>query len=569
MRPALPDAFAFQRFLYFESVGGEGTVYGPWSIESSATHDGWIDGFMAYVEVVRRHVADRVAAAIPDREDATTTAALIMGEQSAIPEDLQEAYRVSGLAHLLSISGVHMSLLAAVVFFLVRRGLALVPPVALRIDTKKAAAWAAIAMTTIYLLISGLSVPAVRSYLMIGVVLIAVLLDRTAISMRSIGWAALVLMAIYPDAVVGASFEMSFMAVLALIAVAEHVSLRVTWRSPEGDLLILRAVGVILAGAVVTDIAAGGSTALFAIYHFNRFPTYSMASNLVADPITGMWIMPWGLAAMLAMPFGLDQIPLKLMGYGVGLVNDVARAVAKWPGAQVHVPPMSAAALAVAAFGLMLLCLWRGRFRWAGLALIMGGMAQPWFVAPPDILVDEEAKVVAITDGRGHLALRPGPGDRFIRDVWQERYGRSPLTWPEPGQTALDLRCDADGCILQRHGKRVLLAFFDAALAEDCASTDATVSLSAAHAFCDGPTVADRIDLRRRGAVALWLRPDGVRFRFVADGMGNRQWAPMPKSPQWAGSRDGASSPGDLSDNEKTTDAVGGDAAALPDVPAH
>src|SRR5205823_395703 len=104
-------------------------------------------------------------------------------------------------------------------------------------------------------------------------------LDRTALSLRSIGWAALVLMAIYPDAVVGASFEMSFMAVLALIAVAEHASLRVKWRSPDGQLLILPALGLILAGAVITDIAAGGSTALFAIYHFNRFPTYSMISN--------------------------------------------------------------------------------------------------------------------------------------------------------------------------------------------------------------------------------------------------------------------------------------------------
>jgi competence protein ComEC len=138
-------------------------------------------------------------------------------------------------------------LLAAVVFFFMRRVLALIPALALRLDTKKAAAWTALAMLTIYLLVSGLSVPAIRSYLMIGVVLIAVLLDRTAISLHTVGWAALVLMAVYPDAVVGASFEMSFMAVLALVAVAEHVNLRAQWRAPDGQFMVLPAIGVILA----------------------------------------------------------------------------------------------------------------------------------------------------------------------------------------------------------------------------------------------------------------------------------------------------------------------------------
>ena len=123
-----------------------------------------------------------------------------------------------------------------------------------------AAALITLAMLTMYILISGLSVPAVRSYLMIGVVLAAVLLDRTALSLRSIGWAALVLMAVYPDAVVGASFEMSFMAVLALIAIAEEVQLRAGWRAPDGGIQIMPVVGMFLAGAVVTDIAAGGST---------------------------------------------------------------------------------------------------------------------------------------------------------------------------------------------------------------------------------------------------------------------------------------------------------------------
>jgi competence protein ComEC len=378
---------------------------------------------------------------------------------------------------------------------------------------------------------------------MIGVVMVAVLLDRTAISLHTVGWAALVLMAIYPDAVVGASFEMSFMAVLALVAVAEHVTLRARWRTPEGQFMILPAVGVILAAAVVTDIAAGGSTAIFAIYHFNRFPTYSMVSNLIADPIIGLWVMPWGLLAGLTMPFGLEVIPLRLAGYGVGAVNAVARTVATWPHAQVHVPPMSAAALVVAACGLLFLCLWRGRLRLAGLAVIAAGLAQPWFATPPDIVVDEDSKVVAISDDHGHLVLRPGWGERFIREVWIERYGASENAWPEPGNETLNLRCDSDGCILHRKGQRVLIAYSATALAEDCEDVDAAVSLKAAHAFCPETEVVDRIDLRRRGAVAMWLTPDGVRTRFVADGMGERRWVATTRTPRLTDQRDRNTAP--------------------------
>lgn len=544
MRPVLPDAFPFHRFLYFESVGGTGTAY-AWSVDGFENAEGWDDAFLALIDVARRAIADKVAKAIPDTDDATVTAALIMGEQSAIPDNLQEAYRVSGLAHILSISGVHMSLLAAVVFFFMRRVLALFPALALRLDTKKVAAWTALAMLTVYILISGLSVPAIRSYLMIGVVMGAVLLDRTAISLHTVGWAALVLMAIYPDAVVGASFEMSFMAVLALVAVAEQVDLRVRWRTPEGKFTILPAIGMILAAAVVTDIAAGGSTAIFAIYHFNRFPTYSMVSNLFADSIIGLWVMPWGLLAGLAMPFGLEEIPVRLTGYGVGAVNAIARTVASWPHSQAHVPPMSAAALVVAASGLLFLCLWRGRLRLLGLVLIAAGLAQPWFATPPDIVVDEDSKVVAISDDHGHLVIRPGRGERFIREVWKERYGVSAVAWPEPGNEALNLRCDSDGCILHRNGQRVLIANSVAALAEDCEEVDAAVSLKAAHAFCPETEVVDRIDLRRRGAVAVWLTSSGVHTRFVADGMGERRWVAASRTPRLTDQRDKNTAPAD------------------------
>ena len=285
----------------------------------------WTAAIQERTESVRRTISARVAAVIPERDRPTVLAALIMGAQSAIPQDLQEAYRVSGLAHLLSISGVHMSILTVIVFFVVRRGLALSPTIALRLDTKKVAACAALCMATLYLLVSDMSVPTVRSYLMIGVVLAAILLDRTAISLRSVAWAALLLMAFYPDAVIGASFEMSFMAV---IGAGGHCRARAVERvvvRARRRLSACPRVGPDRRGAGRHRHRRRRCDGAFAIYHFNRFATYSMIANLLAAPVTGLWVMPSAMIAMLIMPFGLAAWPLKAMAAGVDMVNGIAR----------------------------------------------------------------------------------------------------------------------------------------------------------------------------------------------------------------------------------------------------
>jgi len=386
-------------------------------------------------------------------------------------------------------------------------------------DTKKAAAAIGIAATAFYLLISGMSVPAVRSFLMIAVVMAAILLDRTALSLRTIAWAALVLMVLYPDAVFGASFQMSFLAVLALVALYEQSWIRISLRNAEGQLRIVRLAGLYLTGLVVTDIVAGGTTSLLAAYHFNQLPTYSVVTNLVAVPLTGLWIMPTGVLALLLMPFGWDALPLHVMGAGVSLLNDLARTVAAWPGAQVHVPPMHAWAMCLGALGIIFVCLWRGRWRWLGLTLFVPAMIQPFVSAKPDVLVDDTARVWAISDEDGALSFKPGRAGRFVREAWAERYGTSDTAWPQP-----DATCDSEGCVLARDGRKMLLAFTPTALAEDCGTVDLIISATASRDICRQGRVIDIIDLRRDGAVAVWLTEKGVRTRSVRQSTGNRVW---------------------------------------------
>jgi len=459
-----------------------------------------------------------VAEAVPGDAGAVATA-LINGEQTIIPEPLQDAYRAAGLAHLLSISGFHMTLLAATVFFLIRRFLALIPAIALRVDTKKIAAWCALGLTFGYLLISGMSVPAVRSFLMTAVVLTAVLLDRTALSLRTIAWAALVLMLMYPDAVFGASFQMSFMAVLALIALYEQTWLKIPWRDAKGELSLVRAVGVYVLALVVTDLVAGGTTNIIALYHFNKFPTYSLAANLIAGPLTGLWIMPMGLLGVALMPVGLDALPLRAMGAGIDILNSIVIEIASWPNAQVHVPPMKTAFLVLAASGIIFICLWRGRLRWLGVIPVLAALIQPWVTPAPDLLVDESARVIAVSDDQGHLVFAPGRAGRFVREVWTDRYGVSAVKWPGD-----DMACDKSGCVLNRGEKKVLLAFAPAALAEDCGEVDVIVSTVAAYDLCTDGFIIDRITLARKGTHALWVSKDDITARSSADAMGTRVW---------------------------------------------
>jgi len=526
-RPVVPGGFEYQRFLFFDRIGALGYTLQAWQLRESKPEGGFRQG----IENLRRNIADRILAVVPGDAGAVAVA-LVTGEQSLITEPMQEAYRVSGLAHLLSISGLHMTMLAAAVFVLVRRSLALWPYAALRLDLKKVAAFAALAATSFYVLISGLSVPAIRAFIMVAVVILAIFVDRRAVSLRSVGLAALALLAIYPEALVGPSFQMSFMAVIALVAMYERFRLRPQWRGPDGELLLGKAILVYVAALMVTDLAAGSVTSIFAAYHFNRMPSYSMVANMIATPLTGVWVMPTALLALALMPVGLDGPVWWLMGEGVAAINNLAAWVATWPGAQVHVPPMATWAIALAAFGLLLLCLWQGRLRWLGVVPVIAAMCQPWLSTPPDLIVDESGRVLALIDGAGRVVMKPDRRDKFVRSVLISRYGQSSETWPSLGAASISLgvRCDAQGCAIERHGRTVSFAFSTDAVAEDCGTAQLLIAPNQFVDDCVGSQVIDRGHLFREGAQAIYLAGDDIRIETVEGVTGERAWSRQPQA---------------------------------------
>jgi competence protein ComEC len=522
--PAMPGAYDFERRAWFERLGAVGYVYG--GAERVRPPSGEeISSWRQAVEALRNTVARRIRAALPGRSGAIATA-IVVGETHAIAEDDVAAFRDAGLAHILVISGLHMGMVAGIAFFALRALLALIPRVALYYPTKKFAATGALFVIFFYLLLSGATVSSRRAFVMVGLVLLAVLVDRISISPRALAVAAVAVLLMTPDAAAGPSFQMSFSAVACLIAFYEAMRARISaWHRDAGA---PRRAGLYILGLAFTTLVTTAATAPFTIYHFNRFPIYSVIANALAVPITGFWVMPWGILACLLMPLGLERLALAPMGKGIEALDWIGHQVTSWPDAVVHVPSLPALGLAAVAFGGLWLCIWLGRWRWWGLAPIGLGLASLMLVRPPDLLVSNDMRVVAVRLPDGSYAPSTRRGAAMIEESWTRRAAADlAASWPESGTLGGDvLRCDARGCFYRARGQRVALIRDGSALADDCGAADLVVSPVAAHRLCASAPVIDRSDTDREGAQAVWLDKSGMTIETVRQWQGDRPWSP-------------------------------------------
>ena len=227
-----------------------------------------------------------------------------MGDQRGIAEETQEAMRASGLGHILSISGLHMALVAGSVFWLIRALLALSPALALDYPIKKWAAAGALVVATFYLGISGAEVATVRSYVMLAIMLVAVMLDRRALTLRNVALAALVILVFSPESLLSISFQMSFAATVALIATYEALSARADRKLDLAD-----ATGSDAGSAAhgrrsstlfLTSLVAGLATAPFGAFYFQRVAPLTIVANMAVAPAVGFVVMPMALLSVVA-----------------------------------------------------------------------------------------------------------------------------------------------------------------------------------------------------------------------------------------------------------------------------
>ena len=524
----LPGAHDLQRELYFAGIGGVGYSYGGAHRLAGAGDTGQPGGWRQWLLQLRTDVTRRITAVLPGSTGGVATA-LIAGKRGAIDEGVKEAFRTSGLSHLLAIAGLHLGLVGAFVFFTVRGGLALIPYVALRYPIKKIAAGATLVVLFCYLMLSGAAIPTERAFVMNGIVFAAILIDRLRISMRICAIAAAVVLLLQPESLAGVSFQMSFGAVVALIAVYE------TWGTQLGRMLrrgswVRRALGY-AAGIAVTTIVVTLGTDPFSIYHFHRIALYSPLANVIAVPISALWTLPCGVIACLLMPFGLERVALVPMGWGIDVTIWVAERVSSIPGNVWPMPRLPVWGLALVAFGGLWLCLWQGRWRRWGLVGIAAGMATILLTRPPDIVIADFGRFVAARAAAGNFYVLGGNDERIVKSLFAEETGTDLLAWPALGASAGPLVCGDSSCLYTARGKQVSIVTDERGLPSGCDTVDAIVSQVPAGFACrTALTVIDRIDTWRRGAVALWLDPSGITVSGANDSRGDRPWVPHPVS---------------------------------------
>jgi competence protein ComEC len=540
--PAAPGAFDFRRQSYFQRLGATGFVLGTPRYLARAGGDMiairlslWTRCSL-WIGRLRSDIGRRIAALEPGEAGAMARA-LTVGDQTALAMSDINAMRISGLAHLLSISGLHIGMAAGLFFLGLRTLLALVPRLALRYPIKKWSAAAAILAAGFYSLLADPTVPTQRSFVMVAVVFLGVIMDRAPFSLRMLAWAAIVILLFQPESLISASFQMSFFSVLGLIAAFEAMRNRLTaWRGGRSAATdwfgrlsdLARGGGFWLMSMTLTSVVATIMTGPFAMYHFDRLSTYGVVANMLAVPLTGFWVMPMGMAALLLMPFGLDAPFWHLMAWGCEGILWIARAVAAWPYAVVLTPAMPAAALFVLTLGLTTLCLMRSRWRLLGILPMLAGVLSTVVIAGPDLLVSADARLIAVKDWNGVYLLSSGRAERLAAETWLRRNGQAAGgRFPAPGDPAEGpLACENSGCRYQRRGRSIAVAFAADALGTACRNNDVVLSVVPSGDGCAGrATIIDRDRLWRGGATAIWIGPRrSLLIESVAATLGDRPW---------------------------------------------
>lgn len=436
--PVRPGSYDFSFESYFDGIGASGFfMKGPELAETTQPFSA-SDRASAAIENARGKIAQRIRDRIggPEGEIA---AALVVGVRGGIPEDVNEALRRTGLYHIISISGLHMAMVAGTVMLLMRLSFATVPAFTSRRPVKKYAAGAALLATGGYLFISGAEVAAQRSFIMLAVMLTAVLFDRAALTMRNLAISAVVVILISPHEVVGPSFQMSFAATAALVGAyawwsdrREEQALPVGQRSLPSK--IWRWLATVAVGLVATSLIAGLATSVFGAWHFQRVSPLSLFANLAVMPLVSVLVMPFAVMAGIFMPLALDGIFLDTMGVGLNAMIGVATWFSERSPVDAvglvspHAVLLLTAALVIASTATTWL-------RAAAVPFAALGLMTVVETETPDVLVSEDGRLVGVPVGDGKLAVNRARPNQFTVDNWQRALVSETLVAPERSTT--------------------------------------------------------------------------------------------------------------------------------------
>jgi competence protein ComEC len=526
-RPAQPGAFDYGRQLFFQSIGAVGRSKTDVVILDEPVP--WRFAMRRGFHNLRATIGGKVRKAIPGPLGSFADA-VITGERASIPRSMNESLQASGLFHILSISGLHMALVAGGAFWTLRAALALSPTLALKWPIKKWSASFAIFVGLLYMLLADSGAATERSFIMIAVVFFAVLVDRPALSLHNLALAAVLILLWSPEQALAASFQMSFMAVMGLAVFFkwwQKLLPKKTGLNRQGlTMRWSKKLAVLVVASLATSLVAGTLSGIPAMHHFGRLAPYGVVANALALPIVSLVVMPSAMASIMLMPLGLEAAPLKVMGLGLQAVMLVSDWVAGWRGAGIRLPLIDAgiaAALALAAaFGSLPIT----RLRILALPLLfLAGCLFYVGAGKPVLLVDERAGNVALLTAEGLVPAHPKQAAATV-SRWLSQAGDTvgfKLAAKRTGWT-----CTAMLCETKRDGVQYAFMLKQPVLHPKCPVADVLVSQAPLWRRCKGTRITiDRFDVWRNGAYVVFA--DGTVIHARHD-QGERPWVYEPRA---------------------------------------
>ena len=523
--PASPGSYDFARDAFFDGVGGVGFALGE--VRSAVAPPApALLALQMRINAVRWSLAERIVQQMGPGSGGLA-AAMITGHEAFVPKEQVEDLRASGLAHIISISGLHMAIVGGFTFGAVRLAIAAWPWLALRVSSKKVAALCGLLAVASYLLMSGAPSPAERAAITAGAAFLAILVDRRAISLHTLGLAALVILAFQPEAVTQPGFQMSFAATAALVALAE------SWPRPPREIntpwLIraVQAVGVWIAASVGASFVAGLATGPFAMQHFNRVSTFGLAANLLTAPISSFLMMPALAIGAVLTPLGLGGPFLAAAGLAIDTMNMIASWIADMPGSQRIFASAPAWTLPAAFVGVLWLCLCKGALRWIGVPLALSVWLCPRPPAP-DVWIAADGSTAAIRRGDQAILLRPD-AKLFAAELWARRRGLIPAEGAGARDAAFE--CDRWSCAPRRDidVPRVAAIFTRRGSTIEgkqplfCQWADLLIVRGEAPPCADALTLTAE-DFAKGGSAELYKTKEGWRIVWAQDLRGQRPW---------------------------------------------
>ncbi|WP_265038428.1 ComEC/Rec2 family competence protein [Wolbachia endosymbiont (group A) of Hylaeus communis] len=499
-------AYDFARIAYYQKISATGFATSKITLHKKAE----ARKFLEYIESFRQYIYENLQQNIK-KPHVDIISALLIGKKDGIDQKTMDAIRDSGIAHLFAISGLHLSFVAGLFFVVFRNLFAISETLTLKYNTKKISAFLTILPTTFYLLITGMQISAQRAYIMVILVLVAIMIERKYRGLIAIAFAAAVILIIEPEVILKPGFQMSFFAVLALVA---------SYQINANKLFKIKIMKYFVS-IMISSVIASLATVPYTIYNFNYFSISGIITNLVAIPIVTLIIIPLGIIYVLLIPLGIEWIIAPFIERPIDSILYITNAIASLQYLVIPIRTFPASSIIIITLGLLWLCLWERNWRFFGIFFIVLGICFSATYKTPNILVSSNNIAVKESDNLLYSLTRKNRN--FVVKTWAKQNGQNQiLNHTKYSNPDKRLKCNDYGCIYNKgNNKSVLLAYKKEDISENCDKVDLIIQLSEFdYSVCNTRTIK-YTNLKTYGTHSIWLTNRYVKINKVRS---NRPW---------------------------------------------